>query len=121
MEGDLRQEHEWPVSTDCQSVHVTSELFEITTGLNIRITIDEITYADNGRVNQIVPANFTVRFSPSWQRTDANFVLNWRCTNWGEWNRASDGTCREEKRPVYNGENTVGHLKYRDSTCSKFL
>ena len=72
-------------------------------------------------MNQIVPNNFTVHFESGQSGTDKGFVLNWSCTQWGEWAQATDGTCNQEIRPIENGENTIGNLKYRknNSTCGE--
>ena len=64
-----------------------------------------------------------VYFSSSRKYTDEGFILHWSCTEWGEWTELYDGTCREGKRPVRNGTNTTGHLKFRKSmsNCGKFI
>ena len=79
-----------------------------------RITIDGIQYSGQQKVNQIVPSNFTVYFSFETD-THKGFILNWSCIEWAEWAewQASDGTCNEEKRPIPNGRDAIGLIKYR--------
>ena len=85
------------------------------------VTIDGKEYSGETEINQIVPTNFTVYFNSDFSETHDGFILNWNCTNWGEWSQAKDGTCNQERRPIRNGEKTNGHLKYRknNSTCRK--
>ena len=72
-------------------------------------------------MNQVIPANFTVHFSSDLGGTFEGFILNWSCTQWGEWNPLYDGSCRSEKRPANNGETTIGELQYKSNTiCRKF-
>ena len=110
---------EWPVNSDCESVHILSTMFA-TVGYD-KVTIDGKEYSGKTEINQIVPTNFTVYFNSDYSETDDGFILNWNCTNWGEWSQAKDGTCNQERRPIRNGEKTKGHLKYRNnnSTCRK--
>ena len=86
------------------------------------VTIEGMAYSGRMTVNQVVPNNFTVNFVSGTVLSDQGFILNWRCTEWGEWNLASDGSCREEQRPRINGLATIGHLKYRitNLTCGNF-
>ena len=111
----------WPINSDCETVHIISTLFK-TYHSKDKVTIDGIEYYGDRKVNQIVSKNFTIYFASNLHYTDKGFILNWSCTEWGEWNKL-DGTCNEEKRPIINGTETVGLLKYRksNSTCSKLI
>ena len=109
---------EWPISSNCESVHIISTLFK-TTWISDRVIIDGMQYTGETQINQIVPTNFTVYFVSDDYHTAAGFVLNWTCTEWGEWTNLNDGTCTMVKRPLYNGTTTTGHLKYRQTYCSK--
>ena len=121
---------EWSVNSDCDTVHILSTFFKTHNdhagcGLEFtdKLTIDGIDYFGKQQVNQIVSGDFTIYFASDATGTDEGFVLNWSCTEWGEWTQTFDGTCRDVKRPIINGLDTIGHLKYRfsNSTCSKFL
>ena len=120
------QNHEhmqWSINSNCETVHIISTLFKTYQRYNYKdiVTIDGIEYSGERKVNQIVPKNFTINFSSDKFKTDKGFIIKWSCTEWAEWDQASDGTCNEEKRPIINGNETVGLLKYRklNSTCSK--
>ena len=87
-----------------------------------KVTIDGKEYSGVTEVNQIVNKNFTIYFQSDYYGTDEGFIIRWSCTEWAEWSRIiGDGTCNEEKRPIENGQSTIGHLKYRknNSTCGK--
>ena len=125
--GQIRHEYygnnedlNWPVNSDCETVHILSTLFK-TERNDDEVTIDEIEYSGEINVNQIVPSNFTVYFESDNYRTYNGFILNWSCTQWGEWTQMdSDGTCNQEMRPIQNGTDAIGHLKFRkNSTCGK--
>ena len=90
------------------------------------MVIDGITYSGETQINQIVPNNFTVYFSSNNYTPkdfiNEGFILNWNCSQWGEWAQEyvySEGTCKDVRRPIENGINIVGRLKYRkaNSTC----
>ena len=117
--------------SSCESVHIISTVFQ-TEDSNDVLTINGIRYSNaygkpNSMVNQIVPTNFTVYFMArsfsGWRDADVEFLLNWSCTQWGEWTPFYDGTCRTHvKRPSNNGQTTIGDLKYKSmSTCRKLL
>ena len=109
----------FPINSDCETVHIISPVSTIYHN-ETRLTINEIIYSGETRVNQIVSKDFEIYFTSS---VNEILILNWSCTEWGEWNQASDGSCREEMRPINNGAKTVGNIKYRNnnSTCSKSL
>ena len=91
-----------------------------TNDYNDRLTINGIEYFENAKVNQIVPQNFIIQFISDYNGTDEGFILNWSCTEWGEWTQVTDGTCDYERRPIINGTNVVGELDQKsNSTCSK--
>ena len=114
----------WPIYSGCESVHILSLIFN--TNFYDELTIDGIAYSGDEKVNQIVPADFTIRFISggygSYYGTNDGFILNWNCTEWGEWKNI-DGTCNQERRPINNGTTTVGNLKNKkiDAICSKLL
>ena len=112
----------WPINTNCETVHIISTLFK-TYNNKDKVTIDGIEYYGERKVNQIVSKNFTIYFSSNESGTDKGFILNWSCTQWAEWDQASDGTCNQEIRPKNNGKGTIGSFKYRksNSTCSKLF
>ena len=77
-----------------------------------------------GYPNVIVPSNFTVTFTSgfdTWHQS-VGFTLIWSCAVWGEWTRAADGSCNEERRPISDGETTIVRKKYQrpTSTCCKY-
>ena len=86
------------------------------------VTIDDVKYTGKSPIiNQVVTSNFTVYFKSKGEVEDDELQLEWHCTKWAEWASSQDGTCRQIMRPLNNGSNTIGHLKYRKSnqTCSK--
>ena len=111
----------WPINSNCETVHILSTLFKTETYWDKAI-IDRIQYSGNTNINQIVSTNFTVGFLSDGSITDEGFILNWSCTQWGEWTQSEAGICFQEKRPIINGRNTTGILKYnyKNSTCGKF-
>ena len=118
----------WQVNSNCETVHIISTFFKTQTtyksiGYYDKVTIDEIEYSGEQKVNQIVRSLFTIHFKSTAFGEDEGFILNWTCTEWGEWNQALDGTCTQEKRPVNNGTKTIGHLKTRSShgKCGKTI
>ena len=112
----------WPVNSDCETVHILSTSFK-TEKTYDKLTIDGIEYSGERKVNQVLPNNFTVYYESDYSGTDEGFILNWSCTQWGEWTQASDWTCNQEKRPIQNGTETIGRLKYKinNSSCGKFI
>ena len=104
------------IMSDCESVHVLSAQ---TLKKNDEVTIEKIKYIGRKKhVNQVVSTNFTVSMKSS-----ASITLNFNCTQWGEWEAFdNDGTCRTfVMKPLHNGQNTQGVLKYKhNKTCSKF-
>ena len=120
MSGHIRhkdyqnnEELKWPIKSGCETVHILSAFFKTEDGYD-KLTIDGIEYSGEEKINQIVSNNFTVYFSSDRSVSDHGFILNWNCTEWGEWNRRSDGSCIEEKRPNKNGTETIGHIKSRE-------
>ena len=83
----------WPVSSNCESVHITSKHFK--TRLNVDVLIiDGIEYSgENTTINQIVPSNFTISYQSNYYKVcgfdekptteysgEDGFNLLWNCT-----------------------------------------
>ena len=89
------------------------------------VTIGETEYNSRGtnQIDTILSTNFTVGYNLDGENTDVinkGFLLNWSCTQWGEWEPLDNGNCGLVKRPLDNGTMTTGRLKYKVSeTCSK--
>ena len=82
------------------------------------VTIEEIKYSGTIEIDTILPTNFTVEFHSDSGMTGEGFMLDWNCTQWGEWERSD--TCGYVMRPLHNGTMTTGKLKYKyNETCSK--
>jgi len=111
---------EWPVNTNCESVHVTSKLFNATHEIfpngkyhpGEELIIDGTYYFGGQTVNQIVHTNFMVHFQ-SYTGKHVEFTIGWSCTEWAEWSDSLFNACLQERRPITNGNNTVGHIKFR--------
>ena len=87
-----------------------------------KVIIDGVHYSGDKNVNQIVSTNFTVEFLSDGSITDEGFILNWSCTQWGEWTQLEGGICYQQRRPINNGTDTVGNFKYRKSAnCGMFI
>ena len=110
----------WHVTSDCERVHITSSEY-IGTPFDV-LTIDGIDYPYLSEVNQVTSSSFLIYFSLDTleigRHANSRFNLSWACAQWGEWNQATDGTCNQERRPINNGKNTVGRLKYRLTNLS---
>lgn len=137
----------WTVDSTCESVHILSERFKLE---NEMLDIDGFEYTGEQQVNQVVNTNgsFFVEMIPDFtlpsydyngvyapsddygptsyaydnEDFERGFILNWRCTDWGELEQALDGTCDQEKRPKYLGTSTVGDIqRVNGSDCGKTL
>lgn len=87
------------------------------------VTIKDVSYSGEITINRIVnDANFTITFQSGVWGTAAGFVLNWKCTEWGQWSVLADGTCRQVMKPRFDSS-TMSHtyFRYRKSnkTCSE--
>ena len=113
----------WDVKSDCDAVHIISSVYW-GTPFDV-LTIDGIDYPRYTDVNQITSSNFDVYYSLDTRDLGAQpysrFNLSWSCAEWGGWAQATDGTCNQERRPINNGENTIGRIKYRTTNfpCRK--
>ena len=99
---------EWRVNTDCETVYITSSLFQTENNYNDRLTIDGLEYYGIKKINQIVPKDFIIHFSSDGVGTDDGFILSWICADfdlyWSDWKLFwSDGSCNEERRLIGNG------------------
>ena len=84
------------------------------------VIIDKTRYTGTLQIDIILSTNFTVAFQADPLIHMKGFVLNWSCTQWGEWARSKDGNCGYEMRPLHNGTMTRGLLKYKSNeTCGK--
>ena len=126
----------WVVHTDCESVRLRSSMFELELSdpgsWGDIVTIGETEYTSRGnsytslstnQIDTILSTNFTVGYNLDGVNTDVinkGFLLDWSCTQWGEWEPLDNGNCGLVKRPSDNGTMTTGPLKYKASkTCSK--
>ena len=143
LDYETNNDKSWPVYTDCESVHMRSTMFKTPFGMSWNsfksqlefITIDTTDnsdttkYSGTRQIDIILSTNFTVSYHSILDRgdyihyngnTEKVFLLQWSCTEWGEWTPTNDGTCRHVIRPLHNGTRTKGALKYkRNETCSK--
>ena len=69
----------WPVYSDCESVRMISTKFETEYDWDY-VTIDDSEYTGTGRLDIILPTNFTVEFYSDDSGTDEGFTLHWNCT-----------------------------------------
>ena len=104
------EDKQWFVNSTCDSVHIMSTMFELQP--NASLTIDGIPYVGDREINQLVPKSFIIYFNSFYAVPDDGFVLNWRCTEWGDWTDLS-GTCNQVRRPSTNEQNLIGELDYR--------
>ena len=79
----------WPINSNCETVHILSTFFK-TESYWDKVIIDRIEHSGDKNVNQIVSTNFTVEFLSDGSITDEGFILNWNCTQWGEWTHRID-------------------------------
>ena len=121
------EQKSWVVYTDCESVRLRSSMFELEEAepwsWGDSVTIDETRYKGTLQIDTILSSNFSVAYQLDGFNTDVidkGFLLDWSCTQWGEWTQLDNGNCGLVKRPLDNGTMTTGRLKYKVSeTCSK--
>ena len=92
------------------------------------VSIGGTEYKGTLQIDTILSTNFSVAFQSDGFNMDGftkGFLLHWSCTEWGEWERSDDGTCRHVMKILPNwtspnGIMTRGFLKYKlNETCSK--
>ena len=84
--GEIRHENyginenlEWPISTDCASVTITSSAFD-TEATYDYVTIEDVQYSGTNPISVTVPSgNTVVRFHSDATATKSGFVLAWSC------------------------------------------
>ena len=133
LDYDNNEDKSWMVYSDCESVRMRSNMFELEEADAWSWEFDSVTIGDTEykgslQIDKILSTNFTVTFQSdgfNMYGLNKGFWLYWSCTQWGEWVRSNDGTCRHVMKILPNwtspnGIMTRGLLKYKlNETCSK--
>lgn len=107
----------YTIDSKCpDTVHIVSETFK-TNGTDT-LQIEGISYSGNDRINQVVKNRTNFAFEVKSHQTSSRFKLKWECTQWGEWQQLSDGTCRFQRMPLKGDTSVKGIDKpRRNSIC----
>ena len=72
------EEISWEIESDCESVHIFSNIFKTEKDIDI-VRINDKTYSGEISINEVIRSNFSVSFDPQMYRTEFGFMLEWRC------------------------------------------